>query len=158
MKLFGNFTETYTELRREFSRLFSLYNIGRKAVIFMAWGINGYAPQPNFQGQMPMMQQNFGNAAQMQQMQPAQPSTNKWFVVSAEDAMSRYAQPNSVMIYLLQDESTLYEVYTDGQGKKGIRVRTLSDAQPEKPVEYATKSELEELKKMIEGMKGGTES
>lgn len=120
----------------------------------MAWGMNGYGMQPNYQGQMPMMQQNFGNATQMQ---PAQPSTNKLFVVSAEDAMSRFAQPNSVMVYLLQDESTLFEVYTDGQGKKSIRTRTLTDAQPEKPVEYATKSELEELKKMIEGMKGGAE-
>ncbi len=119
----------------------------------MAWNMGGYNPQ-NYPGQMPMMQQGFGG----QPTQQMQPSTNKIFVVSAEDAMSRYAQPNSVMVYLLQDESTLFEVYTDGQGKKGIRTRTLVDAQPDKPVEYATRSELEELKKMIENLKGGNES
>lgn len=70
--------------------------------------------------------------------------------------MSRFAAPNSIMIYLLQDESTLYEVYTDGQGKKSIRARTLTDAAQEAPVEYATKAELEELKKAIDSIKGGT--
>nr|DAQ99480.1 MAG TPA: hypothetical protein [Caudoviricetes sp.] len=88
--------------------------------------------------------------------QAQQPTSNKLFVVSAEDALSRFAAPNSIMIYLLQDESTLFEVYTDGQGKKSIRARTLTDAAQEAPVEYATKAELEELKKAIDSIKGGT--
>ena len=69
--------------------------------------------------------QSFGDYSMPQAQQP---TSNKLFVVSAEDALSRFAAPNSIMIYLLQDESTLYEVYTDGQGKKSIRARTLTDA------------------------------
>lgn len=117
----------------------------------MAYGYQhgNYSFMPGQMGQS----QSFG-AYSMPQAQ--QPTSNKLFVVSAEDALSRFAAPNSIMIYLLQDESTLYEVYTDGQGKKSIRARTLTDAAQESPVEYATKAELEELKKAIDSIKGGT--
>lgn len=46
-----------------------------------------------------------------------QPTTNKIYVTSLEDAMARYAGPNSTMIYVLQDESTVFEIYTDLQGR-----------------------------------------
>ena len=116
----------------------------------MAYGYQpgNYSFMPGQMGQS----QSFGTY--MPQAQ--QPTSNKLFVVSAEDALSRFAAPNSIMIYLLQDESTLFEVYTDGQGKKSIRARTLTDAAQEAPVEYATKAELEELKKAIDSIKGGT--
>ena len=83
----------------------------------------GYAPPAQSQQVPPA---GFGG----QQVQ-APPATNKIYVVSAEDAMSRYAQPNTVMLYVQQDESAIYEVYTDGQGKKAIRARRLTDAPAE---------------------------
>lgn len=123
----------------------------------MAYPYNNFQPGNfgsinQFQNTIP---QGFGNQMQMNMTQP---TTNKIFVVSADDALSRFASPNSIMVYLLQDETTLFEVYTDGQGKKSIRTRSIIDATPEKPVEYATKDEVAELKKMIESMKGGTDT
>ena len=47
-----------------------------------------------------------------------QPTTNKIYVTSLEDAIQRYASPNSTMIYVLRDESVIFEIYTDIQGKK----------------------------------------
>lgn len=93
--------------------------------------------------------------AQSQQIPPA---TNKIYVVSAEDAMSRYAQPNTVMLYVQQDESAIYEVYTDGQGKKAIRARRLTDAPAEnRGGEFVTRGEFDSLKAMVEKIYGNTE-
>ncbi len=103
----------------------------------------GYAPPAQSQQVPPA---GFGG----QQVQ-APPATNKIYVVSAEDAMSRYAQPNTIMLYVRQDESEIYEVYTDGQGKKAIRVRRLTDAPAEpKGGEFVTRSEFDSLKAMVE--------
>ena len=70
-------------------------------MIGMAYGYQpgNYSFMPGQMGQS----QSFG-AYNMPQAQ--QPTSNKLFVVSAEDALSRFAAPNSIMIYLLQDEST----------------------------------------------------
>ena len=105
-------------------------------------------------------QQNYGmsptpNYSMGNNMPAPQPSTNKIYVVSADDALSRFASPNSIMIYMQQDETTLYEVYTDSQGKKEIRARTLTDCAKTPPVEYATKNEFDELKKIVEELRGG---
>ncbi len=60
----------------------------------------------------------------------AQPTTNKIYVTSLEDAMQRYASPNSTMIYVLQDENALFEIYTDPQGKKFRRSKSLWSSLP----------------------------
>ena len=76
----------------------------------------GYAPPAQSQQVPPA---GFGG-----QQVPAPPATNKIYVVSAEDAMSRYAQPNTVMLYVQQDESAIYEVYTETPTREGTRRRT----------------------------------
>lgn len=85
------------------------------------------------------------------QPQQTPPSTNKIYVVSADDAMSRYAQPNTVMFYILQDETMVFEVFTDMQGKKAIRARQLTDAPAEpKHTEQVTRQEFEALRATVE--------
>lgn len=117
----------------------------------MAYPFNnnfGMFPQQNY-GMSPTPNYSMGN-----NMPAPQPSTNKIYVVSADDALSRFASPNSVMIYMLQDDTTLYEVYTDSQGKKEIRARTLNDCAKTTPVEYATKEEFNDLKKIVDELRG----
>ena len=104
--------------------------------------------------------QNYGmsqtpNYNMVNNMPAPQPSTNKIYVVSADDALSRFASPNSVMIYMQQDETTLYEVYTDSQGKKEIRARALTDCEKAPTVEYVTKEDFDNLKKIVDEMKRG---
>ena len=78
---------------------------------------------------------NFGNTpymgnyqAQMaQQPQPMQMRTNKIFVTSLEDALNRYAEPNTIMVYRHQDEKFEYEIMTDSQGKKSYKTLVLGD-------------------------------
>lgn len=84
-----------------------------------------------------------------------QPTTNKIYVTSLEDAMQRYASPNSTMIYVLQDESAMFEIYTDPQGKKLPRVRKFVEEISDNPSsEYVSRSEFNELKAKIEAMTG----
>ena len=51
------------------------------------------------------------------QAQP-QMKTNKIYVMSLEDALNRYADPNTIILYRQQDEKYEYEVTTDVYGKK----------------------------------------
>ena len=108
---------------------------------------------------------NYGNYPQQpyQQPQPQRlpPSTNKVFVVSLDDALSRFSSPNSVMLYVLQDETMVFEVYTDEQGKKSFKARQLVDAPTQdgtngaKGGDFVSRQEFDELKAMVEALKGG---
>lgn len=62
-----------------------------------------------------------------QQTQPAPMRTNKIFVTSLEDALNRYAEPNTIMVYRHQDEKFEYEIITDSQGKKSYKTLQLAD-------------------------------
>lgn len=62
-----------------------------------------------------------------QQQQPAPMRTNKIFVTSLEDALNRYAEPNTIMVYRHQDERFEYEIMTDGYGKKTYKTLQLAD-------------------------------
>lgn len=90
--------------------------------------------------------------------QQQQPMTNKIYVTSAEDALSRFAAPNTVTVYFLQDESTIFEVATDFQGKKNIRTRKLSDVEPQKQAEapsadnFITRKEFDDFKSKLESI------
>lgn len=86
------------------------------------FGRGSYGQYPTY----PQMQQApyMGN---YQVQQPAPMKTNKIFVTSLEDALSRYAEPNSVMVYRHQDEKMEFEVITDAQGKKNYKTLVLSD-------------------------------
>ena len=78
-----------------------------------------YAPYPQqtpgYQMPTTQNQQNF---------RPAQTAGNKVYVTSQEDALSRFVEPGSVMVYIRQDEQVEYEVYSDFQGRKNIVVYT----------------------------------
>lgn len=94
----------------------------------------------------------YGNYQQPQQTQPL---TNKLYVTSVEDALSRFANPNTVTVYFLQDESTIFEVTTDAQGKKNYRARKLTDVsdEPKKkdaPIDYVTRTEFDDFRSKIE--------
>lgn len=88
-----------------------------------------------------------------------QPTTNKIYVTSLEDAMARYAGPNSTMIYVLQDESVIFEIYTDIQGKKVPKVRKLVEYVPEQantaPADYVKREEFDALVKKFEALTKG---
>lgn len=64
---------------------------------------------------------------QMAQPQPPQMRTNKIFVTSLEDALNRYAEPNTIIVYRHQDEKFEYEITTDGQGRKSYKTFQLND-------------------------------
>ena len=48
-------------------------------------------------------------------------------MTSLEDALNRYAEPNTIMVYRHQDEKFEYEVMTDMQGKKTYKTLALSE-------------------------------
>ena len=83
--------------------------------------------------------------------QQVQPTTNKIYVTSLEDALQRYASPNSTMIYVLQDESMIFEVFTDMQGKKVPKVKKLVEFAPESDGGgFVSRAEFDELKQKFE--------
>ena len=61
------------------------------------------------------------------QSQPPQMRTNKIFVTSLEDALNRYAEPNTIIVYRHQDEKFEYEIMTDSQGKKTYKTLQLAE-------------------------------
>ena len=102
---------------------------------------------------------NFGNMPYMSnfQPQPTQMRTNKIFVTSLEDALNRYAEPNTIIVYRHQDEKFEYEIMTDSQGKKSYKTLVLGDysaQNSEKPQEptYASKEEFDAVKQRLEAL------
>lgn len=86
-----------------------------------------------------------------QPAQPAQPTTNKIYVTSLEDALQRYAAPNSTMIYVLQDESAIFEVFTDLQGKKTPKIKKLVEMSAESEnAGFVSREEFNALKEKFE--------
>ena len=93
---------------------------------------------------------------QPQMQQPIQPQirTNKIFVTSFEEAMGRYADPNSIMIYLHQNQPIFYEISTDQYGKKsGATYEYKAFTQAESKQNYATQEQLNTLQAQIEELK-----
>ena len=90
---------------------------------------------------------------------PQVPQTrgNKIYVIDANDALSRMAMPDSLMIYIQQDETAVHEVYTDTAGRKAIRTRMLTDAPTaaDPTTEYVTRKEFDALRAEIAKLAGG---
>ena len=87
--------------------------------------------------------------------QPPQMRTNKIFVTSLEDALNRYAEPNTVIVYRHQDEKYEYEIMTDAQGKKSYKTLQLGDysaSQANKPVQ-PTQISIEQFNSLEERIK-----
>lgn len=95
---------------------------------------------------------------QAQQQQQATPVTNKIYVTSFEDAMNRFAQPNSIYIYVLQDETKIFEIATDSQGRKLAKTYDLkpffqhTSENTEKANNYATKEDFRALEEKIKAL------
>lgn len=86
-----------------------------------------------------------------------QPMTNKNYVTSGEDALSRFASPNTIMVYFLQDESTLFEVTCDMVGKKTIKTKRIVDVEPAKTTEFITRAEFDKFKAQFTKEKANNE-
>lgn len=101
--------------------------------------------------------QGWGGGFVQPQPQPVQTRGNKIYVVDAKDALSRAAMPDSLMIYIQQDETAMHEVYTDTEGRKLIRTRSLSpiEASQSGGGEVVTRKEFDELKASVEDLRGG---
>lgn len=87
-----------------------------------------------------------------------QPITNKIYVTSGDDALNRFAQPNSVTMYVQQDEMAIFEVATDQQGRKSIKTFTLTPytaptADKTSTSEYVLRTEFESLQAEIKALK-----
>lgn len=92
-----------------------------------------------------------------QMAQPTQMRTNKIFVTSLQDALNRYADPNTVILYCHQDEQLEYEITTDNQGKKTyktLEIRPYSAPQDTKQERTATisKEEFDAVKSRIDNL------
>lgn len=121
----------------------------------------GYQPQYQPQAQMPVQ------SPQASPQQPAQPQmqvqSNKIFVTSIEDAMTRMAMPNSEVVYLHQDKPLLFEIRTDAQGKKTPFVYDIVPHREEQPkeqpkVDYVSREEFDGLYEQIKEIRGTIES
>lgn len=110
--------------------------------------------QPNFNNGYGYGYGGIFNGAQPQQ--PSAMKTNIVLVTGLEDARSRYAEPNSNMIYFDQDKSIAYNVMTDMQGRKTYKILDLSEHKESAPAptaEYVTKADVEEIvKKQLEAL------
>lgn len=88
------------------------------------------------------------------QQQPSQ-ITNKIYVTSKEDALARFVSPNTTTVYFLQDDSMIFEVMTDFQGKKNVRIRNLVDVEPsdsklDDKTDYLPRKEFDAFKSVLE--------
>ena len=119
--------------------------------MFNNYGNYGYVPNLG-------SGQGWGGGFAQPQPQPVQQRGNKIYVVDAKDALSRAAMPDSLMVYIQQDETAMHEVYTDAEGRKLIRTRTLSPVEGAESVggEVVTRKEFDELKAAVEALRGGT--
>lgn len=112
-----------------------------------------YGYQPTYQ---PTMPQPVQPQQQQVQQQQTQPTTNKIYVTSLEDALARFASPNSITVYHLQDESGEIEIATDGFGKKNYKVHKLTEFTPvesgkEQKTQYATSEYASGLEQRLQG-------
>ena len=100
--------------------------------------------------------QGWGGGFVQPQPQPAQQRGNKIYVVDAKDALSRAAMPDSLMVYIQQDETAMHEVYMDAEGRKMIRTRSLIpvEAVQSGGGDVVTRREFEELRAAVEAMRG----
>lgn len=106
---------------------------------------------------LPNWNTGYGTAMPQTQPQP-QVNTNKVYVTDGNDAMTRMAPYNSIILYVQQDETMIHEVYTDGQGRKQIRSRALTEpaqAQEQTREDVVSRKEFDELKAIVDELRGG---
>lgn len=79
-------------------------------------------PQTPMQQAMPQYAQQPIMQQALQQINTQQTWANKIYVTSIQDALSRFMNPNTNIVYTMQDEKTEIEVFVDAQGKKTYQV------------------------------------
>ena len=82
--------------------------------------------------------------------------TNKVFVSSLQDAMSRPSEPNSEVVYIHQDLPMLIQITTDVQGRKTSMVFDLTTHKEEVKADaaYVTADQVVDIvKRQIEALK-----
>lgn len=114
-------------------------------------GYNGFAPQGYTNPYAPQTPLTMANT-------PLQPQTNKIYVTSGDDALNRFAQPNSVTMYVQQDETAIFEVATDQQGRKSIKTFNLTPytaptTEKTSKADYVLRSEFESVQAEIKALK-----
>lgn len=114
----------------------------------------------NFGAYVPNLGNGQGWGAGFAQPQPqpiSQTRGNKIYVIDAKDALSRAAMPDSLMVYIQQDETAMHEVYMDADGRKMIRTRSLCpvEAVQSGGGDVVTRKEFDELKAVVEALRGG---
>lgn len=100
---------------------------------------------------------NFNNFAPPFNSNQFAPITNKTFVNSLQDALNRWSDYNSEMVYFDWYKNVIYNVITDGQGRKTYKIfDVMEHKEPEQPVAVLPKDPLEEkvdkLTKMMEDL------
>lgn len=123
---------------------------------------------PNYQQPQfaPLQQQQMWGQPQMQQPQPPQFKTNKIFVESLDEAMSKPADVNSSMIYVDRYKPYIYEIYTDLQNVKhpttipvGIPAAEIeTQTNKNNSVEYVTREEFDALQAQFSAFNDKLES
>lgn len=78
-----------------------------------------------------------------------QPNTNKVYVTSLDDALSRMAPRGSEMVYFHQDANEFYVVKTDGDGRKSWMGFNYTIPNPDVNTP-ATKADLKEILARLE--------
>ena len=80
-------------------------------------------------------------------------TTDKKYVTSVDDALSRVASPNTIYAYFLQDESGVIEITTDMYGRKYPKLRLFAKEEPTKqPTDFITRAEFDDLKAKLDGL------
>ena len=109
---------------------------------------NGYTNQNN---SYPNISNSFSRSNQFEQ----NIQTNKWQVQNLQDALNRYAPPNSRGVYHYKDGDTEYEceIYTDMNGNKSYqvykRILCTNDINPINMVKYVEEM-LQRINKLEE--------
>lgn len=106
---------------------------------------NGYTSYPN-------VDNLFGRTNQFEQ----QLQTNKWKVQNLQDALTRYAPPNSCGCYhcTIDNKEYEYEIYTDGNGQKSYKVYERIPCENNAQQNIDLEQILERLKKVEDVVNG----
>jgi hypothetical protein len=93
----------------------------------------------------------FGRPYPPQDMMPVR--TNKIYVVSLEDALSRPCDYNTEIIYIHQNQPIIFEVITDARGIKSYNVYNISKKVEDQTPAAVMRSEYDELRKDVNELK-----
>lgn len=98
-----------------------------------------------------MWNDRFGRPYPHQDMVPVR--SNKFYVTSLEDALSRPCDYNTEIIYIHQNRPIIFEVITDARGIKSYNVYNISKEVRDQTPAGVLRSEYDELRKDVNELK-----